>query len=423
MLDTNFIRENVDIVKQAIKNRNEKANVERVLELDRLLKNLKTEAQMLKEQRNRVTDEIARTKKSGRDATESIAEMREVSKRIGGLDGEIRSVENELRRELLRMPNVPHRSVPTGPDESFSIEVRSWGKKPEFDFTPAPHWELGEKLGLFDLPRGAKVCGTGFLLFTGTGARLERALIDFMLDIHSSKHGFVEVSPPFVSTEESMIGCGYIPKLKDSMYQIRGRSFYLTPTAEVPVTSIHRDEVLPESALPVKYVAYTPCFRREAGSHGKDTRGLIRVHQFDEVEMVMLTQPETSWDALEEIVSCAETVLQALELPYRVRIPATGDLPFAAAKCYELEVYSAGVEKYLEVSSCSNYEDFQARRMNIRYKPHEGGKSRLVHTLNGSGLTLPRTVIALLENFQTEGGSVRIPEALRPFLGGMKEIS
>jgi seryl-tRNA synthetase len=423
MLDAKFIRENVDVVKNAIKNKNEKADVDRFLELDRKRKDLTTEAQQLKERKNKASEEIAATKKSGGDASSAISEMRDVSKQISEMDDEIRAVEDKLRQELMWIPNVPHESVPVGPDESYNVDVRSWGEMPQFDFTPAPHWELGEKLGLFDLARGAKVSGTGFLLFTGLGARLERALINFMIDLHRDKHGFTEVSPPFASTEESMTGTGQIPKLKDDMYRIEDANLYLIPTAEVPVTNIHRDEILAEADLPVKYVAYTPCFRREAGSHGKDTRGLIRVHQVDKVEMVMLTQPEKSEDALEELVTFAEAVLRALELPYRVRMLSTGDLSFAASKCYDLEVFSAGVDKYLEVSSCSNYTDFQARRINIRFKPQAGGKSQYVHTLNGSGLALPRTVIALIENFQTEKGTVKIPEALRPYLGGREEIT
>jgi seryl-tRNA synthetase len=423
MLDARFIRENVDVVKEAIKNKNEKADVDRYLELDRRRKDLTTEAQKLKERKNKTSEEIATTKKSGGNASTAIAEMREVSKSISDMDDEIRAVEDKLRQELMWMPNVPHESVPVGPDESHNVDVRSWGEKPQFDFTPAPHWELGEKLGLFDLARGAKVSGTGFLLFTGLGASLERALINFMIDLHRDKHGFTEVFPPFVSTEESMAGTGQIPKLKDDMYRVEDANLYLIPTAEVPVTNIHRDEILTEDDLPVKYVAYTPCFRREAGSHGKDTRGLMRVHQFDKVEMVMLTHPEKSEDAHEELVTFAEAVLRALELPYRVRVLATGDLSFAASKCYDLEVFSAGVDKYLEVSSCSHYTDFQARRINIRFKPQAGGKSRYVHTLNGSGLALPRTVIALIENFQTEKGTVKIPEALRPYFGGREEIT
>lgn len=423
MLDAKFIRENIDIVKKAVENKNEKADVDEFVKLDQKRRDLTTEAQTLKERRNTVSEEIAKKKKAGEDASAVITEMREVSKRISEMDDEIRAVEDSLRNVMLWIPNVPHESVPIGPDESFNVDVREWGDKPKFDFQPAPHWELGEKLGMFDLARGAKISGTGFLLFTGAGARLERALIDFMIDMHCDKHGYTEVSPAFAVTEQSMTGTGQIPKLTEDMYRLEDSNLFLIPTAEVPVTNIHRDEIIPEDDLPVKYVAYTPCFRREAGAHGKDTRGLIRVHQFDKVEMVTLSHPYRSWDELEKLVISAEAVLQALELPYRVRTLATGDLSFAASKCYDLEVYSAGVDKYLEVSSCSNYTDFQARRMNIRFKPKGGGKSSFVHTLNGSGLALPRTVIALMENFQTEKGTVRIPEALRPHLGGVEEIT
>jgi seryl-tRNA synthetase len=422
MLDLKFIRENPDAVKIAIKNKNEKADVDHVLDLDRKRRDLTTEAQSLKEKRNKVSDDIAKLKRSGGDASAAIQEMRLVSDRVAGLDSELREVDEALQKELLWIPNIPHESVPVGPDETFNVDIRYWGDKPKFDFEPAPHWELGDKLGLFDLARGAKISGSGFLLFTGMGAKLERALINFMVDLHTSRHGFVELSPPFVVTEETMTGTGQIPKLRDDMYRIEDTNLYLIPTAEVPVTNTHRDETIPETRLPLKYVAYTPCFRKEAGAHGKDTRGLIRVHQFDKVEMVMFSHPERSWQAIEELVECAEAVLQALELPYRVRLLSTGDLSFSAAKCYDLEVFSAGVDKYLEVSSCSNFTDFQARRANIRFKP-EGGKSQYVHTLNGSGLALPRTVIAIIENYQTAKGTVRVPVALRSYLGGLDEIA
>jgi seryl-tRNA synthetase len=422
MLDARYIRENTDLVKEAVKNKNEKADIDAFLELDQKRKSLTTEVQELKELRNAASEEIAKKKKAGEDASEAIAKMRDVSKRVSEMDESIREVEEKLLQQRLWIPNVPHESVPIGPDESFNIDARSWGDLPKFDFAPAPHWELGEKLGLFDLQAGAKVSGSGFLLFTGRGARLERALINFMLDMHATKHGFTEISPPFVATTESMTGTGQIPKLEEDMYNVADTNLFLIPTGEVPVTNVHRDDTLEEDDLPVKYVAYTPCFRKEAGAHGKDTRGLIRVHQFDKIEMVMFTHPDKSWDALEGLVTYAEAVLQALELPYRVRVLATGDLSFAAAKCYDLEVWAAGVDKYLEVSSCSNFTDFQARRANIRFRP-KGGKSQFVHTLNGSGLALPRTVIALIENHQTEKGTVRIPEALRPYLGGMEEIT
>lgn len=423
MLDAKFIRENVDLVKEAVKNKNEKADIDEFLSLDDRRKEITTESQALKEKRNKVSDEIAKIKKSGGDASSTISEMREVSKKISDMDEELRAVEQRQRDVLLWIPNIPHESVPVGPDESFNVDVRSWGEKPSFDFAPAPHWELGEKLRLFDLAAASKIAGSGFLLFTGLGARLERALINFMIDMHCEKHGFTEISPPFTSSEEAMTGTGQIPKLREDMYKVEETNLYLIPTAEVPVTNIHRDEILNEDALPKKYVAYTPCFRKEAGAHGKDTRGLIRVHQFDKVEMVVTCRPEESWDMLEELTKYAEAVLQALELPYRVRTLATGDLSFAASKCYDLEVWSAGVDKWLEVSSCSNYTDFQARRCSIRYRGKEDKKAQFVHTLNGSGLALPRTVIALLENNQTEKGTVRIPKALQSYLGGIEEIA
>lgn len=423
MLDPRFIRDNTELVKKAIADKNEKGDVDRFIELDSMRRQLTTEVQELKERRNKVSDQIAQVKKSGGDATNTIAEMREVSSRISEADNKIREVESELRDVLLWIPNIPHESVPVGPDESHNVTEREWGDKPSFDFQPAPHWELGEKLQMIDLPRGAKVSGSGFILLTGAGARLQRALINFMLDLHRDKHGFVEVWPPFAANEDAMTGTAQIPKLQDDMYKLEETNLFLIPTGEVPVTSIHREEILSEDQLPIKYVTYTPCFRKEAGAHGKDTRGLIRVHQFEKVEMVVICHPEKSWDMLEDLAGCAETVLKSLELPYRVRTLATGDLSFAAAKCYDLEVWSAGVDKYLEVSSCSNFADFQARRSNIRFKPSGGGKSQFVHTLNGSGLALPRTVIALMENNQTARGTIRIPEALRPYLSGVDEIS
>jgi len=422
MLDMKFIRDNVDLVKAAVTNKNDKADIDKIIELDDERKQVIARAQTLKEQRNSVSEEIAKVKKSGGDASETIAEMRRVSEEISGLDEELRNVENALRDHLIWVPNIPHESVPIGPDESFNQDIRSWGDKPEFDFEPAPHWELGERLGMFDLSSAANISGSGFLLFTGIGARLERALINFMLDLHCRQHGYTEVAPPFVASEEAMTGTGQIPKLKDDMYAVEDTNLYLIPTAEVPITNIHRQQTLADADLPRKYVAYTPCFRKEAGAHGKDTRGLIRVHQFDKVEMVVTCKPEDSWEEHEKLLVCAEAVLKELMIPYRVRSLATGDLSFAAAKCYDLEAYAAGVDKWLEVSSCSNFVDFQARRAGIKFKPADGGKPQFVHTLNGSGLALPRTVIALMENNQTLKGTIRVPEALQSYMDGMKEI-
>jgi seryl-tRNA synthetase len=421
MLDLKFIRNNTETVRKAIVDKNEKADVDKLLELDRKRRDLITRVQELKEHKNKVSGEIGKVKKSGGDAGETISEMKLVSNQISEADAKIRQLDDEIRDQLLWLPNIPHESVPVGPDESYNVDVRSWGEKPKFDFEPAPHWELGEKLHMFDLPAGAKVSGSGFIVYTGLGARLERALINFMIDLHCTKHGFTEISPPFVADEQAMTGTGQIPKLRDDMYHIEKSGLYLIPTGEVPVTNIHRDEILSDDDLPKKYVAYTPCFRREAGAHGKDTRGLIRVHQFDKVEMVEFAHPDRSWDALEDLVTYAEAVLQALALPYRVRTLATGDLSFAASKCYDLEVYAAGVDKYLEVSSCSNFTDFQARRANIKFRP-KGGKAQFVHTLNGSGLALPRTVIAIMENNQTERGTIVVPSVLRPYFDGKDEI-
>jgi seryl-tRNA synthetase len=421
MLDIKFIRENPESVKTAAELKNMDADIDAILRLDQQRRDNIQEGDQLKQRLNAASAEIAKKKKAGENANEAIAEMRNVSARIKEIDEARREIEAQLHARLIWVPNIPDESVPVG-DESANQDIRSWGEKPEFSFTPAPHWELGEKLGILDLARGAKVSGSGFYVLTGRGARLQRALIDFMIDRHTGV-GYTEVRTPYVVTSAAMFGTGQLPKLEDDMYKVGNDELYLIPTAEVPVTNLHSGETLKADDLPRKYVAYTPCFRREAGAHGKDTRGMIRVHQFDKVEMVKIVRPETSYAELESLVADAEDILQALELPYRVRVLATGDLSFAAAKCYDLEAWSAGVGTYLEVSSCSNFLDFQARRMNTRFRPAPNEKLQFVHTLNGSGLALPRTVIALLENHQTERGTVRIPEKLRPYLNGEDEIS
>ncbi len=422
MLDLKFIRENTQTVKDGLARKFSKVDIDAILGLDQRRRSLLTELESLRGQRNQVSAEIARMKKAKEDSSEQIAAMKKVGQDIGAQEQTLREIEEELNGLLLTVPNLPHEKAPIGKDETTNIEVRKWGKLPQFDFTPAPHWELGEKLGMFDLPRGAKITGSGFILYTGMGARLERALINFMIDFHVQNHGYTEVSPPFMANNTTMTGTGQLPKMAEDMYQLSDETLYLIPTAEVPVTNIHSNEILSASDLPRRYVAYTPCFRREAGAHGKDTRGLIRVHQFDKVEMVRIVEPETSYDELEIITSHAEDILQALGLPYRICELSTGDLSFAAARCYDLEVWAAGVDKYLEVSSCSNFEDFQARRMNLRYRPEEGAKPTFPHTLNGSGLALPRTVIAIMENFQTAEGKIVVPEVLRPYLGGVEII-
>ncbi|KPL04769.1 MAG: seryl-tRNA synthetase [candidate division Zixibacteria bacterium SM1_73] len=422
MLDLKFVRENVAKVKEAVENKNEKTDVDLILSVDEKRRSLLSEADKLKHQKNVVSEKIAQMKKEKRDAKEEIEKMRKVSAQIDSLDKELKEVEEKMADLLLTVPNVPHSSVPIGFDEDSNVVVRTWGEIPKLDFEPRPHWELGQILGILDLPKAAKVSGTGFLVLTGKGAKLQRALINFMLDLHTQKHGYEEVLPPFMANRPSMTGTGQLPKLEDDMYLCEREDLFLIPTAEVPVTNLHREEILKAEQLPVYYTAYTACFRREAGAYGKDTRGMIRVHQFDKVELVKFVKPETSYDELESLVIDAEEVLQLLGLPYRVRVLCTGDLSFAAAKCYDIEAWASGVGKYLEVSSCSNYEDFQARRMGTRFRPKKGGKLQYVHTLNGSGVALPRTMIALMENYQTKEGTILIPEALRSYMGGMEEI-
>jgi seryl-tRNA synthetase len=422
MLDLKFVRENPDKVKEAAKNKGENTDVDLLLDLDEKKRKLLTRADELKHQRNVVSEKIARMKKEKQDASGVIAEMKEVSGQIGSLDDEIRKLEEEIGQLLLNVPNIPHESVPVGADEDANVVVKTWGEPPKFDFEPRPHWELGQILGILNLPKAAKVTGSGFLVLTGKGARLQRAMINFMLDLHTKRHGYTEILPPFLANRAAMTGTGQLPKLEEDMYLCEKDDLFLIPTAEVPVTNLHREENLKEEDLPIYYTAYTACFRREAGAYGKDTRGMIRVHQFDKVEMVKFVKPESSYDELETLLQDAEEVLQLLNLPYRVRVLCTGDLSFAAAKCYDIEAWCAGIGNFQEVSSCSNFVDFQARRMQVRFRP-KGGKLQYVHTLNGSGVALPRTMIALLENYQTAKGTVVIPEVLRPYMDGMEEIA
>ena len=392
-----FIRENPDKVKTAIKNKFCDVDIDKLLALDMERRENLQRADELKAVRNRVSQEIGELKKKGESSEKAIIEMREVSAKIKEIDDTIRKIEEDIYNIQIWIPNIPHESVPVGTEENNQI-VSEWGKIEEPDFTVVPHYDIGNSLGMLDLDRGARLSGSNFVSFKGIGAKLERSLINFMLDLHIEKHGFTEVSVPFIVRRDIMFGTGQIPKLEEDMYCIEKDDMFLIPTAEVPVTNLHRGEILQEEALPKKYVAYTPCFRREAGSYGAETRGLMRIHQFDKVEMVMLSEREKSYDALETLRGYAEEVLQLLELPYRVVTLATGDLSFAAAKCYDLEVYAYGIKKWLEVSSISNFEDFQARRMNLRYRPDQNKKPEFVHTLNGSGLALPRVVIAIMEN-------------------------
>ncbi len=423
MLEMKFIRGNPDVVRKAILDKGEKADLDGLLSLDEDLRTLLVESEALKNERNVESERIARLKKEGADASAEIERMREVSARIKEFDEKIGGVRGKLDEILLTIPNVPHESVPVGRDEDENVLVREWGEPSSLTPSPVPHWEIGETLGILDLKAGSRIAGSGFVAFKGAGARLERALIAFMLDLHTREHGYTEVSPPFVADRAAMVGTGQLPKLENDMYHSPEDDLFLIPTGEVPLTNLHRGEILEGEKLPLKYTAYTPCFRREAGSYGKDTRGLLRVHQFDKVELVKLVEPDTSYDELEALTANAEKVLQLLGLPYRVKILCTGDLSFSAAKCYDIDAWSAGVEQWLEVSSCSNFEDFQARRAGLRYHPAGGGKARFVHTLNGSGVAMARTVVAILENYQTEKGTIVVPEALRPYMDGLEEIT
>ncbi len=422
MLDIKFIRENQDLVKQAIKNRALKIDIGSVIKIDDERRKALAEFEDLASKRNKANDEISILLKEKKDAKVKISSMKDISRQIGGLEAQIKDKDAELNKLLLNIPNVPHFSLPIG-DASKNKIVRSWGEAKKLNFKPLSHIELCQNLDIVDFNRATKITGSNFILFKGWGAKLERALINFMLDLHTNKHGYTEIFPPFLVNRASMLGTGQLPKLEEDMYKLKDDDLFLVPTAEVPVTNIFRDEILEEDKLPIHYTAYTACFRREAGSYGKDTRGLVRVHEFDKVEMVKFVKPEDSYEELEKLTADAEEVLQLLELPYRVAILSTQDLSFAASKCYDLEAYSAGTGKWLEVSSCSNFESFQARRANIRFRRKEGKKVEFVHTLNGSGVALARTVVAILENYQQEDGSVLIPKALQPYLNGQKRIS
>jgi len=416
MLDLKFIRENIDLVRNAIQNKHEKANIDELMALDVQRRELIAETEAARANQNKVTMRIAELKKTGQDATAVIKEMRDLGDSIKKQSDALREVENKIYEIQIRIPNIPHHSVPVG-SEKDNLQVKKWGEILERDFKPLPHHEIAEKYNIIDFNRASRMSGSFFVGYRGLGARLERALINFMLDLHIQKHGYTEIFPPFVVRRDTMFGTGQLPKLEDDMYHTMPDDLFLIPTAEVPVTNLHRDEVLNGEELPIKYTAYTPCFRREAGAYGKDTRGLMRIHQFDKVEMVKFVLPENSYDELESLLLNAEEVLQLLKLPYRVLALATGDLSFAAAKCYDIEVWAEGLGKWLEVSSCSNFEDFQARRANIRMRRKKGDKLEYPHTLNGSGLALPRTMIAILENYQQKDGSIIIPEVLRPFMG------
>jgi seryl-tRNA synthetase len=422
MLDIRFIRENLEEAETRLKTRGAGASLAGFRELDGRRRALLQESETLKALRNKVSDEISRVKDKSQ-VQGQIAEMREVSQKIKGLDEELRSVEEELELFMLTVPNIPSPDTPFGASEADNMEVKRWGVLPEFNFSPKPHWEIGETLDILDFERGAKITGARFTLYKGAGARLERALINFMLDLHTTRHNYIEMLPPFMVNRESMTGTGQLPKFADDLFHLEGVDYFLIPTAEVPVTNIHRGEILKGSQLPICYTAYTPCFRSEAGSYGKDTRGLIRQHQFNKVELVKFVHPTDSMKDLQQLLDNAEEVLRLLELPYRVVELCTGDIGFSSCRTFDIEVWLPGQSTYREISSCSNFGDFQARRAGIRFREDEKSKPEFVHTLNGSGLAVGRTVVAILENCQQEDGSVVIPRALRPYMGGLEKIT
>jgi len=423
MLDLKFIRENLAFVKNRLSHRGQELDVDQLVQADQKRRDLIQEVETLRSERNTVSEKIASLKKQKEDASIEIARMKSVSQKIKELDAQKAHIEEHVRAVLLQIPNIPHESVIAGKDESDNPEIKRWGRRPSFDFEPQPHWAIGEALGVLDFERGTKIAGARFTLLRGAGALMERALINFMLDMHTREHKYQEVLPPFLVNRATMTGTGQLPKFEDDLFRISDPEYFLIPTAEVPVTNIHRDEIIDGSKLPLYYTAYTPCFRKEAGAHGKDTRGIIRQHQFNKVELVKFATPEDSYRELESLLNDAEEVLRRLNLHYRVVSLCSGDLGFAAAKTYDIEVWLPSQEIYKEISSCSNFEDFQARRANIRYRPGPKAKPRFVHTLNGSGLAIGRTLVAILENYQQADGSVIVPEGLQPYTGGMKKIA
>jgi len=422
MLEIKFVRQNLEHIEKSLENRGETLDLESFKQFDTKRKALLLEIEDLRHRRNVVTEQIAAMKKNKEDTDDLVAEMRDVGDKIKALDYHFSENKDKINQILFGIPNIPHQSVPIGKDSSENPVINKEGAVPDFDFEPQPHWILGEKLKIFDFEAAAKITGTRFPLYLGAGARLERALINFMLDIHTTEHGYKEILPPFIVNRDSMTNTGQLPKFEEDLFKLQGWDYFLVPTAEVPVTNIHKGEVLDEEVLPILYTAYTPCFRSEAGSYGKDTRGLIRQHQFNKVELVKFATPETSYDELETLLNNAETILKYLEIPYQVINLCTGDLGFSAAKTYDIEVWMPAQGVYREISSCSNFESFQARRANIRFKRKGKKGTELVHTLNGSGLAVGRTVAALLENYQQADGSVLIPKALRPYMGGMEKI-
>lgn len=423
MLDLKFIQKNPEVVQETIRKRRMDLNIQDFLKLDEKRKSIIQEVEKLRNQLNTESKEVGKLKAKGQDVSEKVKKLSLISDKIKELEKEKKKVEKELFDFRAQIPNIPAKDVPEGDSDEDNVEIKKWGTKPEFDFEPKPHWDLGTNLKGLDFERAAKLAGSRFALYFGWAARLERALINFMLDVQTKENGYTEVLPPFLVNSETMFGTGQLPKFEEDLFKIKDWEYYLIPTAEVPVTNIYRNEVLDEDDLPIAYTAYTPCFRSEAGSYGKDTKGLIRQHQFNKVELVRFVHPDKSYQELELLLSHAESILQKLGLHYRVVVLCTGDLGFSAAKTYDIEVWLPGQNTYREISSCSNFEDFQARRANIKFKPKNSKKKEFVHTLNGSGLAVGRTLVAILENYQREDGSIVIPEVLRPYMDGIEIIS
>jgi len=422
MLDMKWVREHTDEVAAMLLNRNYNFPLDKFVELDALRRETLLEVEALKEKRNAGAKEVGMKKKAGENADALMEEMRLIGEKVKELDEKVAGIEAELQDLAMRIPNRPHSSVPVGADENDNVEIRRHGTPRRFTFEPKPHWDLGEPLGIMDFERGVQLAESRFTVLKGAGARLERALMNFMLDLHTTQHGFTEIAPPILVNTTTMSGTGQLPKFAEDLYRCENDDLWLIPTAEVPLTNLHAGEILNESDLPKYYCAFTPCFRREAGSYGRDMRGMLRQHQFDKVEMVKISTPEKSYDELEHMTNCAEKVLQLLGIPYRVICLCTGDMGFGAAKTYDIEVWLPSQNCYREISSCSNCEDFQARRMGTKYRPANGGKPRFVHTLNGSGIAIGRCLIALMENYQNEDGSITVPEALRPYAGGLEVV-
>jgi seryl-tRNA synthetase len=425
MHDPKYLRDNLDLVRTSLGRRGQDVPWDAIRTLSDERRTLTTQVEQLRHELKKGSDDVARRRRAKEPAEEAIEAMKQVGERIKEIEGRLRETEETLNGLTLRIPNLPHLTVPQGTDSTQNIEVRRWGTIPSYSSTPKPHWEIGEALGILDFDRAAKISGARFAVLSGAGAKMERALIDYMLDLHTNRHGYREILSPVLVNRQTMTGTGQLPKFEDDLFRLRDEDWFLIPTAEVPVTNLHRDEMLGEDRLPIRYTACTPCFRREAGSYGKDTRGLIRLHQFNKVELVAFTTPDRSYDELERLTGHAESILQTLNLPYRVVTLCTGDMGFSAAKTYDIEVWLPSQEQYREISSCSNFESFQARRANIKYRPSGGKKEAkpdFVHTLNGSGLAVGRTLVAILENYQQPDGSVLIPDVLRPYMAGQERI-